>query len=262
MAEFDSTAQKYDFEFTHSPIGKLQRDLVWNYLEKQFSFEGLKILELNCGTGEDALFFSKNGAEILATDKSSEMVRIAAHKTSRFANCEIQQLDLLELEKLKEKRFDLVFSNFGGFNCVSKEDLKKLFVTIQSLLLTNGRFVGVIMPKLCLWEMSYLILKGDRSFLRRNTNQPVEVNLGTNSVSTWYYSPSEVKAITSQQFEMIAKKPIGFFIPPSYLNDYFTDKRNKLNILAKAENVIKDINQISNWSDHYLIDLKKLNPGK
>ncbi|NNJ54292.1 MAG: class I SAM-dependent methyltransferase, partial [Ignavibacteriaceae bacterium] len=68
---FDSVAENYDATFTQTKIGKAQREIVWGYLESVLiDKDNLKILELNCGTGEDAVWFSKKGHTVLATDVS------------------------------------------------------------------------------------------------------------------------------------------------------------------------------------------------
>ena len=55
---FDSLAAKYDDLFTRSMIGRAQRGAVWDALIDTFE-PGSHILELNCGTGEDALFLAR-----------------------------------------------------------------------------------------------------------------------------------------------------------------------------------------------------------
>ena len=71
----DHIASTYDASFTRTPIGQLQRKQVWTYLEKiTLELKGLDILELNCGTGEDAVLFSEKGFYIVATDVSEEML--------------------------------------------------------------------------------------------------------------------------------------------------------------------------------------------
>jgi ubiquinone/menaquinone biosynthesis C-methylase UbiE len=66
---FDSIADQYDDIFTHSLIGRAQRDVVWDALKKTFR-PGERVLEINCGTGEDALFLSKMGVSVHACDAS------------------------------------------------------------------------------------------------------------------------------------------------------------------------------------------------
>ena len=72
---FDSLAVEYDDTFTQSWIGRQQRFAVWRFLEKHIQGKREKtILELNCGTGEDACMLAKKGHHVLATDVSERML--------------------------------------------------------------------------------------------------------------------------------------------------------------------------------------------
>ncbi len=53
---FDQLASAYDKEFSFSRIGILQRRQVWNYMNDMLlTSSPMDILELNCGTGIDAV---------------------------------------------------------------------------------------------------------------------------------------------------------------------------------------------------------------
>src|SRR4051812_46223176 len=98
-AAFDSYALSYDADFTHSSVGGFQRKRVWRYLSKNISAEKQsEVLELNCGTGEDALWFSKNGFTITATDISEEMAAVAREKL-RQTNAKIFQSNIQSVLK-------------------------------------------------------------------------------------------------------------------------------------------------------------------
>ena len=78
---FDIAATTYDNTFTYSKIGKLQRNLVYEHLSKILPIDhNLDILEINCGTGHDAIWLANQGHRVLATDISSEMISIARSK--------------------------------------------------------------------------------------------------------------------------------------------------------------------------------------
>jgi ubiquinone/menaquinone biosynthesis C-methylase UbiE len=81
-SNFDSAANQYDSDFTHTEIGKMQRRGVYHFLNKKtLTPNSISILEINCGTGEDAIWFSKKGHTISATDASSGMIDVAKQKS-------------------------------------------------------------------------------------------------------------------------------------------------------------------------------------
>src|ERR1700674_4183250 len=108
---FDAIAPRYDELWTRSPVGRLQRDAVWRRLDDLFR-PGEKLLDLGCGTGEDALHFMSRGMEVSAIDASSEMVRIASER-----GVDAKVLAIEDLERVSGC-FDGVISNFGAMNCV------------------------------------------------------------------------------------------------------------------------------------------------
>ncbi|HTF69211.1 MAG TPA: methyltransferase domain-containing protein, partial [Edaphobacter sp.] len=78
-AAFDRIAQDYDQKFTDSLIGRAQRDAVWKVLRRTFRTND-NILELNCGTGEDAIFLASNGISVFALDASPQMISRAEQR--------------------------------------------------------------------------------------------------------------------------------------------------------------------------------------
>ncbi len=258
---FDHIASSYDSSFTRTPIGQLQRKQVWNYLEKiTAELKGLDILELNCGTGEDAVLFSEKGFNIVATDVSEEMLKVTQEKVQQYSmqnKISSQYLDLDSFDdSLFEKKFDLVFSNFGGLNCINPESLRKLLDKLPAILSPEGRFVAVIMPKFCLWESIYFLLKFQfRNAFRRWTKGSVEAGLQGAKVKTWYFRPAQVKAWATK-FSQVSIRPIGIALPPSYLQQYFSKHKRFLGILNGLEKKLNTWSLLAGIADHYLIDLK------
>src|SRR5688500_14398594 len=83
---FDHIASAYDSAFTKTAIGQLQRKRVWRYIETIMpQLRGFEMLELNCGTGDDAILFGDKGFNIVATDISSEMLKITYCKAEQFS---------------------------------------------------------------------------------------------------------------------------------------------------------------------------------
>jgi len=258
VAQFDIAAKNYDSDFTHSAIGKMQRSFVWEYLISEFKIDSkpLKILEINCGTGADALSFAKIGHQVLATDISSEMVSIVDEK-SNFDNLKTQCISIQNLNKIDDS-FDLIFSNFGGLNCLNTDELSDFAETANSLLKTDGHFIAVVMTNYCMMEHLYLAAKFKwKDVFRRNNKQGIPVNVEGEQVHTYYYSPKEFSQLFTQNFQKKALRPIGHLVPPSYLENYFKTKKTILQNLYSLDKLILKNETCANWSDHFLIDLEK-----
>jgi len=260
-APFDHIATT-DSVLTRSAIGQLQRKQVWNYLESITPhLDGLEILELNCGTGDDALLFSDKGINIVATDVSEEMLKVTVQKANQFSmqnkiSSHYLDLDTFD-ETLFDKKFDLVFSNFGVTNCINPESLKKLLHKIPSILSPGGRFVAVVMPKFCLWESVYMFLKFRfGKVFRRMTNKGIAVDIQGTSIKTWYYNPSKIRKWTGSKFKLVTTRPIGFALPPSQLESNFTRKKGFLLRLNSLEKKFHKVSILSTMADQFIIDLQ------
>jgi ubiquinone/menaquinone biosynthesis C-methylase UbiE len=259
---FDHIATNYDSLFTKSAIGQLQRAHVWSYIEKVIpNLNGFDMLELNCGTGEDAVLFGDRGFSIVATDISEEMLKVTQQKVRQFSMQHRISSQYLDLDSFDEtsfnKKFDLIFSNFGGLNCINPESLKNLLSKIPTALKPGGRFIGVIMPKACLWESLYFLMKfSPRKAFRRFTRDEVVVNLNGVYMTTWYYSPSQVVDLSKGHFKVIDRRPIGIALPPSYLENFFSNRPKLLSMMNRLERRLSSFSSLSSFSDHFLIDLQ------
>lgn len=259
--DFDGSAKNYDAVFSFSKIGKAQRDRVHHYLIKDIfkktDNKKLNILEINCGTGEDAYFFHQKGHRVLATDISKMMIDEARKKYSetpvQFRVLDIRALDTTQIED----RFDLIFSNFGGLNCVDSNELKRFVEVAKGLLHPSGKLALVIMPKKCLWERFYFIIKGKfKTAFRRNTTDCIMSNVDRVKVPTWYFSPKDVLNLSKDHFKTTLLKPIGICIPPSYLEHYFRNKKFLLKWFIGLERIFSH-RFWSNYADHFIILLQK-----
>lgn len=257
-ALFDAAAQQYDDIFTNSEIGKLQRARVWNYLDSVLPKASINILELNCGTGEDAIWLANKGHTVLATDISKEMINVTRSKVAKLNLADkisVKQLDINKIETLPvNTKFNLVFSNFGGLNCLTKNELISLSKKIKNLLNSDGKFIAVVMPDFCMIESLYFFAKLNfKNLFRRKKTQQVEIN--DSVIDTYYYNSNDFYKFFRNDFTVNNKIGIGLFIPPSYLNNLFKDKSITLNILNKLENIFGSNAFAASFSDHYLIEL-------
>lgn len=253
-ADFDEAAITYDQDFTNSAIGIAQRDMVWKYVDNYLQDrQNLKVLELNCGTGVDARRFAEKGYEVMATDISEGMLNVAREKSSD-GKISFQQLDLNQIDGFSPvNQFDLIFSNFGGLNCVDSEILQRVHQKVSSMLTTNGSFIAVIMPQFCLWESAYFCLKRKWKETFRRQKPYAIANVSDEKVKTFYYSPAKFEKLSHGFLKRELLKPIGLFIPPSYLENFFKKRPLILSWLYKLDKVLARFSWQAYISDHYYI---------
>src|SRR5580698_3055292 len=139
-AAFDRLAPIYDDKFTDTLIGRAQRKAVWKVLLETFQ-TGNNILELNCGTGEHALFLAQHGISVMSCDASQEMVTYAEQRLKAqpvplpvvFCHLPTERIN----ELAPAPRFDGVFSNFSGLNCI--QDLAPVAASLSHLVKDGDR---------------------------------------------------------------------------------------------------------------------------
>ncbi|WP_445453233.1 class I SAM-dependent methyltransferase [Flavobacterium sp. 25HG05S-40] len=255
-ASFDKAAPYYDASFTNSKIGKIQRELVYKQLEKKM-ISVQNILEINCGTGEDARWLAQQNFRVTATDISTKMIEVAkskvVHENLTFNKVDIKAIAM----EFSGQKFDLIFSNFGGLNCLSKPELAQFFTDSNTLLSEKGKMVLVIMPKHTLWEQGYFLAKAQFSSAFRRNKEVVVADVDGEKVPTYYYNPKDIVNLAGNDFEMLDHKPIGFFVPPSYLESFFKNKGGILRFLLGLENKISNRSFLSKRADHYILTLQK-----
>ena len=239
---------------------KRVRDPVMQWLQP-----GSDILELNAGTGDDAIFFALQGHTVHATDISGTMQERLAKKTKKYGlqNKITQELcSYTDLKNLKScGPYDLIFSNFAGLNCTN--ELQKVLQSFDDLLKPGGIVTMVILPKFCLWEF-LLLFKGKwRTALRRfSGNKGAKAHIEGEFFRCSYYNPSFIRKHLKNSFSVISLEGLCTIVPPSYLEG-FAEKHPKFyQSLVKKETKWKMKWPWKFIGDYYIITLKKNNELK
>jgi ubiquinone/menaquinone biosynthesis C-methylase UbiE len=260
-AAFDSVARQYDLTFTYTSVGEMQRKRVWDLLSQSNLLDKpLHILEVNCGTGEDAIHFAKAGHQIVATDISGEMIEVCHQKMQKRyqSNLEFKQLGFHQINMLPAQgKFDLIFSNFGGLNCASPTELSQFMKQASILLKPGGNLIAVIMPPVCVWETGYYLLKGSWKKAFRRFATKTEAVLDTHSFPVYYYNPYKLFQTNAHNFEWVKLASVGIFLPPSYLENFFRTRPKWLHFLNKMEKISAPFSALGCVSDHYYLQLRK-----
>lgn len=215
---FSSIYEEYEAMSANNFIDIYRRNFIRNQVELYLK-PNHKILEINSGSGIDAVYFAKKGNPVLATDISSQSEKFIQEKikTLNLVNLEFQKCSFTELINLKKGKFDYIFSNYGGLNCI--DDLKTVFDQFDDLLNPNGYISLVIMPPLYPFEMM-TFLKGNKKAFRRLGKNGTVANVENQKIETFYYSPNQVKKAIGQKFKHIKTSNIGTFYPSAHYKSF------------------------------------------
>jgi len=181
---FDGLASRYDEEFEYNPITQHLRKVLWQRMLHYFQ-PGQTILDLNCGTGTDALFLAQNGINVTCIDSSAEMIRRTRMKTElkglqKQITAHIMAIE--DIESLLPQTYDGAISNFGGLNCVA--NLQRAFEAISQLIKPNGIFIVCMLNKVSLWEITSFLLRGkSKDAFRRLSNHSIDMERSKSSTT-------------------------------------------------------------------------------
>lgn len=257
-APFDEIAAIYDEVFTHSLIGQAQRESVWKEIDSIWK-SGDDVLELNCGTGEDALHLAEKGINVTGCDVSPAMIAVAAEK--RFHRTPSGRLEFLVFPTERIGRlsvshlFDGVFSNFSGLNCVA--DLASVAHQLAGLVRPGAELALVFSTRFSLWEFIWYSLRGEFSKATRRWNGNVTSSISGRPVDVWYPRVREIRRAFAPDFQFISVEGIGVAIPPSYVESWAQQHRQTFSSLASIDNWIKHVPCFRVAGDHMLLRFRR-----
>jgi SAM-dependent methyltransferase len=253
---FDAFAADYDAAFTHSPLGQLLRRRVWRVLADYFQ-AGQTVLELACGTGEDAVWLAQRGVSVTATDGSAEMVKATAVKAQQNNLSDHITPHHLSLQKLpthyalRNTQYDGAFSNFGGLNTLS--GWRPLAAALARLVRPGGHLVLVPMGPVCPWEIGWYGLHGQWKTAVRRWRQPATARIGPSLIPVWYPSARRLRQDFAPWFECVHVESLGLWLPPSYLAPWVERRPRLFAALNRLED--KTARLSPGWGDHYIMVL-------
>ena len=217
-----------------------------------------RILELNAGTGADAVYFAGKGHHVLATDIAPGMIEAVRKKINKYGledRLEARPISFTELNRLESGPFDHVLSNMGGLNCTP--DLNAVARQLPRLVAPGGFVTWVIMPRICPWEWTAL-LKGDaRTAVRRFRRGSVPANVEGVTVPTWYFSPREAISAFSAGFRKVRLENLSLLTPPADHKNFASKHPELYRALAYLDDRLAGAPVLRGWGDFFILTMQR-----
>lgn len=292
---FDAFAADYDDDFTHSRLGQLLRPRVWTKLAKHFA-PGQYVLELTCGTGEDAVWLAGRGVRVMATDGSAEMVGVAEAKAEAKGCSSQVAVAQVSLQEVVGGYFDS-----GGGSLARREGTQSVPATLQrsalereakpgaleqgskirfagvysnfgglntigewqplaealaKIVRPGGKVILVPMGPFCPWEIGWYLLHGQPKTAFRRFRSQTTATIGQTTIPIWYPSAKRLRADFAPWFRHLSTESLELWLPPSYLDHFVKRWPNFFTKLNQVEQATAHLTR--GWGDHYVIIFERV----
>lgn len=250
MTAFDALAKSYDAVFTDSVLGRVYREATWAWLDQAFE-PGQQVLEIGCGTGEDAIHLAHRGVRVVATDPSAVMIEATRAKSEAAGLGHLVtalQVDAEHIDELAGK-FDGAFSSFGALNLIPQ--LGTVLDALAERLRPSARLILGIMGPVVPWEWAWFLLRGQPAkAFRRLRRGGVEWR----GVPVRYPTIGTLRNLFSHKFQFVRAGAIGAIVPPPYAEVWARRHPLVTGTLVRWERALEMVPPLPWLADHYQIE--------
>jgi len=258
---FSRAADKYDAFAEDHPNQTRMRGKVYAHLNRVLR-PGSQILELNAGTGTDAVALAKRGYRVHATDIASGMLRRLRAKIEKFRlqnQITVQECSFTALDQVQGGPYDAVFSDLGGLNCVP--DLRPIIESLPPVLKRDGTVTWVLMPPVCLWEMAEILRGKPRLAFRRFARAGTRAHLEGIQFTVHYFTPRRVREWFGRDYEVLAVEGLSVITPTAESKNFAKKFPGIYRGLVWFDDRLAVRAPWRGWGDFFIITLR-YRPGR
>ncbi|HEX6738853.1 MAG TPA: class I SAM-dependent methyltransferase [Vicinamibacteria bacterium] len=244
---FDRVAAAYDDHFGRNPVGLLFRRVVQERLGALYP-PGSRVLDLGCGTGEDALFLAERGVNVHAIDVSAAMAeraRAKAEAQGLEARVHVERRGLEDLASLAGP-FDGAYSNFGALNCV---DLEALGGRLAGLLRPGAPVVLSFMGR---WPLPAVLERALTARGEARGRTPAHV--GGVALAVRHPGLAEARRQLGPAFEWSGAFALGVLVPGPEHGPWATRHPLAFGVLAAGERLVRGWPLLRGLGDHLVLE--------
>ena len=253
---FSRTAGKYDaFAEGHLHLTRMRNKVYANLT--RYLTPGARILELNAGSGVDAVHLAQQGYHVHATDIAPGMLDRLQAKVERLGlsdHITIQECSFTHLDQVLGAPFDAIFSDLGGLNCI--QDLSPVIQDLPKVLRPGGLVTWVLMPPVCLWEMAEIIRGNVRLAFRRFQKSGTRSHLEGLYFDVYYFSPQQALAWFGSDYQLLSLEGLSVITPTAESKNLAKRFPRLYNALAWLDDRLSRRAPWWGWGDFYILSLR------
>lgn len=253
---FSRTAARYDaFAEDHPHLTRL-RNKVYAHVSRHLP-PGSRILELNAGTGIDAVALAQRGYYVHATDISPGMLARAREKVTQLdleKQVSVQHCSFTKLDQVEGAPYDAIFSNLGGLNCIP--DLSPVIEQLPRVLRPGGTVTWVLMPPVCLWELAEVLRGNLRLAFRRLSKNGTRSHLEGLYFNVYYFPPRRVRDWFGKGYTQLGLEGLSVLTPTAESKNLAKRLPRLYTALARLDDILSTRSPWWGWGDFYILSMR------
>jgi len=247
-------AGRYDLVPIENRINRLMRSISLSHLVASFP-PGSRVLEIGCGTGEEALALASRGVDVVALDPSAEMIRIAESKAKSRGTAgrvKFHQASARDIPRLAESLDGPFDGGYASFSLAYEPDLRPVVEGLHLLLRAHSRFHASVPSRVCLVELVLSVGSGHPSYAGRRLATSHGHKVGIRFVPIRTYTPDSLARLFSPFFTLEAIEALPAIVPPPYMNRIYARFNGFADALERADARLRGRFPFRSFGDHFL----------
>lgn len=218
---YDGYAARYDSLLSENLINAHMRS-VMTALEGATFRPGERLLELGCGTGDEAIELASRGCDVVGIDPSEQMIRVAREKAASRrlpGSLRFQVGYARDLATVLSEESNASFAGgFSSFALSYEPDLEMVRTGLVRLIRPGGVFLAATMNRLSGIEWTIAMGSLHPSLAGRRLARATRHKVGDLQTTVYCRSPKELGRAFSPGFTLERLRALPVALPPHYAN--------------------------------------------
>jgi len=257
---YDRYASQYDTLLAENRINAYMRNQMISEQRKTFR-AGDKLLEIGCGTGDEALELAKHGCLVVALDPSEGMLaqaRAKAMRESHGMHVRFLKAHARDLSKILSASENLPFDGaYSSFALSYEPDLGPVSEALARLVKPGGFFLTALMNRICMMESLFAIVTLHPSIAGRRLAAGTLHKVGMVSTTVISRTFHQVYRVFEPFFELVDVCAVPAVIPPAYANRIIQRLPKLMDLLERVDSRTARLPVLRILGDHTLFKFRR-----
>ena len=234
----------------------MMRARVLRVVDRHFP-EPARLLEIGCGTGEDALALVERGHQVVACDPAPAMIATARAKVAAAGRSGAVEFMTGTVEEIADRwparaqAVDGVFSNFAPLNC--ELSLDPLRLLLERAVRRGGRLLAVVLPRVCPLEIALFMARAQPAAALRRLRRAALADVEGQRFAMKYYGAKDFDRGLGSGFKRVETRSLGLFLPPIAFGRAFARVPGLLAALGVLDDRTSALPGLRHMGDHVLL---------